>query len=102
MRFADFPSVLFAGDKSRLCDVRASDAAFPLRGTLTVRDGAGREQVAHAPAPGTVYVDHAVLVALDVAIGDTRAARRSRAAHRRRNRRARRTAATCSASRRAC
>ncbi|MEO5626332.1 MAG: FtsX-like permease family protein [Dokdonella sp.] len=66
---ADFPSVVFVGDKSRLCEVRASDDAFPLRGALSVRDAAGNEVVAHAPAAGTIYVDHAVLVALDVAVG---------------------------------
>lgn len=68
-RLADFPSVVFAGDASRLCDVRASDPAFPLRGRLTVRDAHGAEHTAHAPPPGVVYVDHAVLVALDVAVG---------------------------------
>ncbi len=68
-QLADFPSVLFAGDASKLCDVRASDAAFPLRGTLTVRDAQGIERTAHAPAAGTIYVDHAVLAALDVRIG---------------------------------
>ena len=31
---ADFPSVVFVGDKSRLSDVRAADAGFPLRGVL--------------------------------------------------------------------
>jgi putative ABC transport system permease protein len=66
---ADFPSVAFAGDKSRLCDVRASDAAFPLRGALSVIDAAGREVATHTPPVGTIYVDHAVLTALDIAVG---------------------------------
>ncbi|GAA0722356.1 ABC transporter permease [Dokdonella soli] len=66
---ADFPSVVFAGDRSQLCDVRASDSAFPLRGTLTVTDAAGFEKAAHAPPAGTLYADHAVLVALGVGIG---------------------------------
>ncbi len=68
-QLADFPSVVFVGDNSRLCDVRASDAAFPLRGTLTVLDAHGVERPAHAPAAGTIYADHAVLVALGVDIG---------------------------------
>ena len=68
-RLTDFPSVMFAGDKSRLCDVRASDAAFPLRGTFTVLDAHGIEHPEHAPPVGTIYADHAVLVALEVAIG---------------------------------
>jgi putative ABC transport system permease protein len=68
---ADFPSVVFAGDRSRLCDVRAADAAFPLRGVLSVRGANGAEEIVHAPAPGSVYVDHEVLVALGVHVGGT-------------------------------
>jgi putative ABC transport system permease protein len=66
---ADFPSVVFAGDNSRLCEVRASDAAFPLRGALSVLDAHGVSRPAHAPPAGTLYVDHAVLVALAIPIG---------------------------------
>jgi len=66
---ADFPSVVFVGDKSRLCDVRASGPGFPLRGVLSVRDASGVEKSVHAPDAGTVYVDHEVLVALGVDIG---------------------------------
>jgi len=40
---ADFPSVLFANGKSQLADVRAADTAYPLRGKLLVRNGAGAE-----------------------------------------------------------
>ena len=39
---ADFPSVVFAGDKSRLADVRAAGADFPLRGVFSVRGASGR------------------------------------------------------------
>jgi len=66
---ADFPSVVFAGDVSKLADVRASDAAFPLRGALTVLDEHGAEKPAHAPAAGTIYADHAALAALNVGVG---------------------------------
>lgn len=66
----EFNSVLFAGDRSRLCEVRADDAAFPLRGTLVVRDGDGHERSAHAPARGAVYVDPEVLNALVLRPGD--------------------------------
>ena len=66
---ADFPSVVFAGDASRLCEVRASDSAFPLRGAFSVIDAADKEFAAHAPVPGTLYADHAVLVALGIGIG---------------------------------
>jgi len=68
-RLADFPSVVFAGEASRLADVRASDAAFPLRGVLAVRDAAGAERDVHAPPPGSVYVEPAVLSALALKIG---------------------------------
>jgi putative ABC transport system permease protein len=68
-RLAEFPSVLFANDKSQLCDVRASDPAFPLRGALSVRDAKGQEASAHAPPAGRIYADHAALVSLGVPVG---------------------------------
>ena len=68
---ADFPSVVFAGDASRLADIRAADAAYPLRGVLAVRDAAGNERVVHGPAAGTVYVEPAILAALDVTVGQS-------------------------------
>jgi len=68
-RLAEFPSVLFANERSQLCDVRASDAAFPLRGALSVRGADGVERAAHAPPSGSIYADHAALVALGVAVG---------------------------------
>ncbi|HKE49603.1 MAG TPA: FtsX-like permease family protein [Rhodanobacteraceae bacterium] len=66
---ADFPSVVFAGDKSRLADVRAADAGFPLRGVFSVHDAGGAETLVHAPAPGSVYVDHEIGVALERGVG---------------------------------
>lgn len=67
---ADFPSVVFAGERSRLVDVRASDRAFPLRGTLRVRDAAGEVHAAHAPPPGEVLIESPVADALGVGPGD--------------------------------
>ncbi len=66
---ADFPSVVFAGEKSRLSDVRAADASFPLRGVFEVRGADGTSKTVHTPPPGSVYVDHEVLVALGVEVG---------------------------------
>ena len=66
---ADFPSVVFAGATSRLADIRAADAAYPLRGVLAVREADGTERTVHGPAPGTVYAEPAVLAALNVAAG---------------------------------
>ncbi|TLY49960.1 MAG: FtsX-like permease family protein [Gammaproteobacteria bacterium] len=67
---ADFPSVAFAGDRSRFVDIRATDATFPLRGVLAVRNATGIEAIVHGPAPGTVYVEPAVLAALGIAVGE--------------------------------
>ncbi len=69
-RVADFPSVVFAGEASRLADVRASDEAFPLRGVLAVREAGGAERSVHSPPPGSVYVEPAVLAALSVKVGE--------------------------------
>jgi putative ABC transport system permease protein len=66
---ADFPSVVFAGEASRLADIRAADAAYPLRGVLAVREADGAERIVHGPAAGTVYAEPAVLAALNVAVG---------------------------------
>ncbi|MEP6941179.1 MAG: FtsX-like permease family protein, partial [Rudaea sp.] len=69
-RVADFPSVVFAADKSRLADVRAADAGFPLRGVLEVRDAAGAERIVHGPGAGEVYAEPAILAALDLHVGE--------------------------------
>ena len=69
-RIVDFPSVVFAREASRLADIRATDAAFPLRGVLAVSDGRGTEQIVHAPPTGDVYAEPAVLAALALKIGD--------------------------------
>lgn len=73
---ADFPTVLFAGGKSQLADIRATDAAYPLRGELQVRGADGRVVTARSPPAGTVFAEHRLLAALalkpgdDVQIGD--------------------------------
>jgi putative ABC transport system permease protein len=68
-RVASFPSVAFAGERSQLLDVQAADAAWPLRGTLELRDAGGRSRIGRAPAPGQVYLDHRALVALGLGVG---------------------------------
>jgi putative ABC transport system permease protein len=67
---ADFPSVAFSGEKSRLVDIRAADAKFPLRGVLAVQDKSGAEHIVHGPVAGEVYAEPAVLAALEVGVGD--------------------------------
>ena len=67
---AEFPTVLFAHDRSRMVQVRAVDAAYPLRGELRVRDAGGRERPSDAPPQGALYLEHEAIVALGLAIGD--------------------------------
>ncbi len=67
---ADFPSVLFAGGKSQLADIRATDPAYPLRGDLRVRDANGTESSVHAPESGSVFAEHRLLAALDLKPGE--------------------------------
>ncbi len=68
-RLADFPSVAFAGERSRLVDVRAADEAFPLRGESRVVGTDGIAHAAHAPPAGSVHAERAALSALAVDIG---------------------------------
>ena len=73
---ANFPSMGRAPDEqggaTRLVSVKAVSDAYPLRGKLRVRGGAGAGEVdiAAGPAPGTVWVDAAVLDALGLRVGD--------------------------------
>jgi putative ABC transport system permease protein len=67
---AQFRSVAFVGDRSQLLDVLATDAAYPLRGTLEVQGAGGRNTVAHGPARGALFLDHRAMVGLGVRPGD--------------------------------
>ena len=60
------------GGTSRLVSVKAVDTAYPLRGKLQLQDApaAVSVNVAAAPAPGTVWVDAALLDALQLKVGD--------------------------------
>jgi len=74
---ANFPSMGRApddkGGATRLVSVKAVSDAYPLRGRLRIRGGAGskEEDVARSPAPGTAWVDAAVLDSLALQVGDT-------------------------------
>jgi putative ABC transport system permease protein len=61
------------GGASRLVAVKAVSEAYPLRGRLKLRDAPGgpEREAAGAPAPGSVWVDAALLDALQLKIGDT-------------------------------
>jgi len=67
---ADFPTVLFADGKSQLADIRATDAAYPLRGELQVRGADGQEASARSPPAGSIFAEHRLLAALHLAPGD--------------------------------
>ena len=75
-RTASFPSMGRApddkGGASRLVSVKAVSASYPLRGRLQLQDAldAPVELLAQAPAPGTVWVDAALLDALQLQPGD--------------------------------
>ncbi|MGZ5891873.1 MAG: ABC transporter permease [Caldimonas sp.] len=73
---ANFPSMGRApdakGGATRLVSVKAVSDAYPLRGKLRIRGGAGAKpvDVAEAPARGTVWADAAVLESLGLEVGD--------------------------------
>ena len=73
---ANFPSMARAaaaqGGAARLAAVKAVDAAYPLRGTISVKFGytAAVEALKHGPARGTVWVDPALAGALSLKVGD--------------------------------
>lgn len=68
-RGAAFRSVAFVGEHSQLLDVQATDAAYPLRGTLEVRDTKGGNHASHGPVRGEVFLDHRALVGLGITPG---------------------------------
>jgi len=69
-RTASFPSVAFAHEQTQLLDVQAVDSRYPLRGTLELGDGQGKQHISHAPGPGEVYLDQRAMVALKLKAGD--------------------------------
>jgi len=76
-RNVSFPSMARApdaqGGATRLVTVKAVSPSYPLRGQLQLRDAPDGPvlTVAAAPEPGTVWVDPALLDALQLKVGDT-------------------------------
>lgn len=76
-RSTSFPSMARAPDEqggtTRLVAVKAVTSQYPLRGRLQVKAApdAPVEAVAAAPAPGSVWVDPALLDSLQLKVGDT-------------------------------
>ncbi len=67
-----FRSVVTAGDRSQLAEIKAVAEGYPLRGTLrTAADVDTPDRVQkRAPAVGTVWLDAQLLFSLGVAVGD--------------------------------
>lgn len=72
-----FPTMALAdeaqGGNARLVALKAVAPGYPLRGTLRIaaHESAPDEPSSGVPAPGTVWVDSALLVALEVGVGDS-------------------------------
>ncbi len=71
-----FASMAIAGDgddaQSQLASVKAVSPGYPLRGKLKLAAPDGSDHVTHGiPAPGTVWVDSNLLIALHLKAGDT-------------------------------
>ena len=81
-RTLNFPSVVLAGDRTQLVEVKAVSAGYPLRGRLRVAritevdagaifSNEGAETSTDAiPEPGSVWLDPRALHALGLALGD--------------------------------
>jgi putative ABC transport system permease protein len=72
-RTLTFRSVIFAGERSQLVQVKAVDPGYPLRGELKLRMTlAGSETaVGSGPEPGAVWVEPRLLHTLKLAPGDS-------------------------------
>ncbi|WP_448510454.1 ABC transporter permease [Immundisolibacter sp.] len=62
----ELPTMAAAGERLRLVELKAVDAAYPLLGELRI-EGQG---VRRAPTPGTVWVEPVLLAQLGIAVGD--------------------------------
>ncbi len=70
-RTAVFPSMVLAGERTQMVEIKAVSATYPLRGTLAVRDSrSGTERVsANGPLAGSLWGDAKLLAALAIEIG---------------------------------
>lgn len=68
---AVFPSMVVAGARARLAEIKAVSQGYPLRGRLEIAEVRGQpRQVARGPAPGTAWADARLLLELGLAPGD--------------------------------
>jgi putative ABC transport system permease protein len=71
-RTLEFPSVILGDEAPRLVQVKAVDAAYPLRGILRVQGGLGEpaEPVPAGPPAGEAWVESRLLHLLEITTGD--------------------------------
>ena len=70
--YVEFPSVVLAGERSALAQVKAVSSGYPLRGRLRTQAGLESDPVdaAGGPPAGEVWVEVRLLGQLDVSVGD--------------------------------
>jgi len=68
-----FPSMVVAGERSQLADIKAVSPHYPLRGQLRIAGASGAPDApaGRAPASGTVWLDERLASALTAGVGDT-------------------------------
>lgn len=68
-----FPSMALAGEgdasRAKLITLKAVSPAYPLRGKVKVHQGQQEVAMAEAPAPGTAWIDPALMVSLNITVG---------------------------------
>lgn len=68
-----FPSMALAGEgdasRAKLITLKAVSPAYPLRGKVKVHQGQQEVAMSETPAPGTAWIDPALLVSLNIAVG---------------------------------
>lgn len=72
-RTVTFRSVVLAGERMQLSEVKAVEAGYPIRGELRTSTALfGEEETASSvPAPGSVWVDGRLLQELGLSVGDS-------------------------------
>jgi putative ABC transport system permease protein len=66
-----FPSMVGSGDALRLGSIKAVGTGYPLRGQVQLMRGAGEAvEATDIPAPGSVWLDEALMATLAVKPGD--------------------------------
>ena len=71
-RIATFPSVILAGERTALVEVKTVELGYPLRGAVqTGEQPFGPAQiVSDIPAPGTAWADPTLFQKMNIALGD--------------------------------